>query len=69
MQETGGLPMVPRFIRDLSDDASGATAIEYSLIVALIAMAALLAIQGVAGTTITMWNDVASRVVSAISGG
>ncbi|MFN4240591.1 MAG: Flp family type IVb pilin [Erythrobacter cryptus] len=60
--------MVPRFIRDLSDDTSGATAIEYSLIIALIAMAALLAIQSVAGTTIAMWTEVASRVVSAISG-
>jgi pilus assembly protein Flp/PilA len=68
MQETGGLPMVPRFIRDLSDDTSGATAIEYSLIIALMALAALAAIQGFASEAIAMWTEVASRVVSAISG-
>jgi pilus assembly protein Flp/PilA len=44
----------------LSDE--GATAVEYGLILALVALSALLAISGVANTTSNMWNDVASEV-------
>lgn len=44
----------------LSD--KGATAVEYGLILALIALAAVVAIGGVANETINMWSDVANRV-------
>lgn len=47
----------------LSD--KGATAVEYGLIIALIALAALVAITGVANETTGMWNDVASKVVES----
>ena len=40
----------------------GATAVEYGLIVALIALAALAAIGGVADQTVGMWNNVANQV-------
>lgn len=60
--------MLSIFLKDLSDDTSGATAIEYGLIVALLALATLGAMQAVAETTIGMWNNVSTEVVNAISG-
>lgn len=44
----------------LSD--KGATAVEYGLILALIALAAIVAITGVANETVGMWDDVANQV-------
>ncbi len=44
----------------LSD--SGATAVEYGLILALIALASIVAISGVANETVGMWDDVANQV-------
>ncbi|MGB5485018.1 Flp family type IVb pilin [Parasphingorhabdus sp.] len=44
----------------LSD--TGATAVEYGLILALIALTAIVAITGVADQTVFMWNDVANQV-------
>lgn len=51
--------------RRLFADCRGATAVEYGLIVALIVLAMVGALGGVADTTITMWNNVSTRVVSA----
>lgn len=44
----------------LSDE--GATAVEYGLILALIALTAMVAITGVANETVNMWNGVADEV-------
>jgi|TARA_R110002020_G_scaffold103361_2_gene242031 pilus assembly protein Flp/PilA len=44
----------------LSDN--GATAVEYGLILALVALAAIVAISGVADGTVNMWDDVANQV-------
>lgn len=44
----------------LSD--KGATAVEYGLILALVALAAIVAIGGVANETVGMWDDVANQV-------
>jgi pilus assembly protein Flp/PilA len=44
----------------LSDE--GATAVEYGLILALIALAAIVAISGVANETVGMWDGVANQV-------
>lgn len=52
-----------KFLNKLECDASGATAVEYGLILALIVLAVLGAIQGVAGATTTMWGDVATAVI------
>ena len=40
----------------------GATAVEYGLILALIALTAMVAITGVANETVNMWNGVADEV-------
>jgi pilus assembly protein Flp/PilA len=44
---------------------TGATAVEYGLILALIAIAALVAITGVANETANTWSGVANKVTEA----
>jgi pilus assembly protein Flp/PilA len=56
--------VVIKFLRNLYRSAAGATAVEYGLILALICIACLSAIAGLADTTIGMWNDVASNVLA-----
>lgn len=55
------------FLKRLVEDQSGATAIEYGLILSLIVIAMIAALQGVASTTVTMWGNVESKSVAAIS--
>ncbi len=45
-------------------EEKGATAIEYAMIVAFIAIAATAAIVSTANRTISMWNQVSSNVVN-----
>ncbi len=53
------------FLKKLYLSDRGATAVEYGLILALIALAAIVAITGVADETVNMWNDVANQVTEA----
>lgn len=53
------------WVRKLNRDETGATAVEYGLIIALIVLAAMGAIVGLASTTIEMWGNVASKVDKA----
>ena len=46
-------------------DTHGATAIEYGLIAALIAVAALAAMQGMGGSLKTTFNNTSSRVAGS----
>ncbi len=50
--------------RAFARDNRGATAVEYGLIVALIFIAILVAVNNAASSTIRMWNNVATKVVS-----
>ena len=52
-------------IRKLGGDCKGATAIEYGLIAALIVIASMAALEGLASQTVGMWNDVATKVTDA----
>jgi pilus assembly protein Flp/PilA len=63
----GKIPMSSTFIKDLIDDQSGATAIEYGLIISLIVIAMIVSLQSVATTTIAMWNDIEDRSVDAMT--
>jgi pilus assembly protein Flp/PilA len=54
-------------MKEIVDDTSGAAAIEYGLIVALIVLALLASLQGVAGETITMWENVEARSADAMN--
>lgn len=46
------------FLKHIGTDNSGASAIEYGLIISLIVVAMIAALQGVANETIDMWSDV-----------
>jgi Flp pilus assembly protein, pilin Flp len=52
-------------LRKLKGDHDGATAVEYGLILALVVLAAMGAIVGLAGTTIEMWGNVATKIDNA----
>lgn len=52
-------------IAKIWQDETGATAIEYGLICALIAVAAMAAMQSFAGSTITMWMGVSTNTLNA----
>ncbi|WP_233999631.1 Flp family type IVb pilin [Erythrobacter sp. CCH5-A1] len=54
-------------MKRLVDDQSGATAIEYGLILSLIVIAMIAALHSVATTTISMWGNVESKSVAAMS--
>ena len=50
------------FLKKLFLSDKGATAVEYGLILALLALTAIVAISGVADQTVGMWNNVANQV-------
>lgn len=50
-------------LKKLYRSEEGATAVEYGLILALIAITAIVAISGVANSTGNMWDHVANEVV------
>lgn len=60
--------MLSDITKDLFDDTSGATAIEYGLVLALIAIAMIVALQNVATTTVGMWNNVNTKSTAAMTG-
>jgi pilus assembly protein Flp/PilA len=51
-----------RLLKKLRPDERGATAVEYGLIAALIVLAMIGALGGVADVTVNMWNNVSSNV-------
>jgi pilus assembly protein Flp/PilA len=55
-----------RLLAQLIRDTKAASAVEYGLICALIVIAVISGINAVASQTITMWNDVAENVNSAV---
>jgi pilus assembly protein Flp/PilA len=55
------------FLKHIGNDKTGATAIEYGLIVSLIVIAMIGALQGVAGATIDTWSRIETEVVEATS--
>ena len=56
---------IRQFGRHLAHDQRGATAIEYGLIAALIVIAMIGALQGVADANSGMWNNVSNKVVTS----
>lgn len=54
-----------RLLKRLSGCESGATAVEYGLILSLIVLAMIGALSTLADSTITMWNGVSDKVVNA----
>lgn len=60
--DRGSKPM--RLFTKLKRDERGATAVEYGLILALIVLAMLTALTGLASKSVAMWNYVATTVVN-----
>ena len=56
-----------QFLAKLIRDIKAASAVEYALICALIVLAMIAGLNAVAGSTISMWNDVSENVVSTSS--
>lgn len=53
-----------RNLAGIATDERGATAIEYGLICAMIVLAMLAALRGVAQANTSMWNDVSEQVAA-----
>lgn len=54
-----------KLLKAIASDISGATAVEYGLILALIFLAMLVAVQNFGAVTIRMWNDVETKISQA----
>lgn len=54
-----------KLIERLVRDRTAATAVEYGFILALIVIAIIASIQGLAGATTGMWSNVSDKVQSA----
>ena len=55
-------------IQKFFEDESGATAIEYGLIAALVSVAAIAALQGMGASLSTMFQTVDSAMSNAVAG-
>lgn len=58
--------MLNDFLKSIADDTSGATAVEYGLIVSLIVIAIIVSVQAVASETIDMWQTIETRATEAM---
>jgi pilus assembly protein Flp/PilA len=58
-----------KIIRTFTKDESGATAIEYGLIAALVSVAAIGALTAMGQSLSTMFSTVSTALSSAVSGG
>ncbi|NNC60469.1 MAG: Flp family type IVb pilin [Erythrobacter sp.] len=56
-------------IKRLRDDVSGATAVEYGLILAMVFLGMVAAVQGVGNETIGLWNTISSASEAAMNRG
>jgi pilus assembly protein Flp/PilA len=56
-------------MRRLLEDTSGATAVEYGLIVAMLVVASLVAYQGLANENTRTWMTIASKVMANSTSG
>jgi pilus assembly protein Flp/PilA len=54
-----------KLLKAIANDISGATAVEYGLILAMIFLAMLVAVQNFGNTSIAMWNGVAAKMDEA----
>ena len=54
-----------QLLNKLANDTRGATAVEYGFILALIVLAMMAALSGLASETSSLWEDVASKTEEA----
>ena len=58
---------MPTFLRQICRDETGATAIEYGLILAMIVLAMMAALGNVADESNSMWGNIKDRSSEAIA--
>ena len=58
--------MLKDIFKSIGADTSGATAVEYGLIVSLIVIAIIISVQAVASETIEMWQTIETRATQAM---
>ena len=58
--------MMTAFLRTMKDDTSGATAVEYGLIVARIVLAMLVSMQLVASDILEVWGHIEDKSLEAM---
>jgi pilus assembly protein Flp/PilA len=56
--------IMAKYLIRLLGDAKGATAVEYGLIAALIVIAMVASLNGLAAKTNSMWNNISTTVLS-----
>ena len=54
-----------KLLKAIASDISGATAVEYGLILALVFLAMLAAVQNFGNASVGMWNHIADKVKTA----
>jgi pilus assembly protein Flp/PilA len=54
-----------RFAKNLLTANSGATAVEYGLILAVIAIASMVALHNFSGSAMRIWNDIQNQSTQA----
>lgn len=57
-----------QLLSNICNDNSGATAVEYGLILAMVFLGMVAAVQGVGNETINLWDTVSSTSQAAMSG-
>lgn len=57
-----------KVLNKLLRDESGASAVEYGLILAMVVLAMVGALSSVATSTIDMWDDVSDKTSQAVNG-
>ena len=57
-----------RFFSKLRKNEAGTSSVEYGVILAMIVLVVIVAIEGLAGQTISMWEDVQTKSDNAING-
>ena len=60
-------PVRLSFFKRLQHDTTGATAVEYGLVIGLIAIAMIGALWEVANTTSDMWDDIEAQSTDAMT--
>lgn len=57
--------LMRKLLKAIANDISGATAVEYGLILAMVFLAMLAAVQNFGNSSISMWNNIAEKVRTA----
>ena len=55
------------FLKSLSKDVRGTSAVEYAIICGILVIGLIFAMTGFAGETMSLWNDISTKSANAMS--